>query len=174
MVDRLTYEGVPSRFEALIVQTSFLDAILKTKTVTHGTNEHLRTVLKKSKDHPLKGSIANNKMYSGKLTFAPAYHDSNVEYGSPWSEPLPNPVHGKEYLVSLEISQLQGDGPLSQLQGFKTYWTHPPGWVWADGHAGTIYDEAVTNPLFVRRVVKAPSTIGTQGFKVEVQAVYRP
>lgn len=174
MVNRRSYEGLPSRFEHLIVQTSFLDAIIKTKKVTYGTNEHLRTILKKSKHPPLKGTAPQNKMFSGKLEFAPAYDDSKVDYGTPWSEPLPNPVHNKPYFVSLSISQIQGDGLTSQLQGFKTYWTHPSGWSWIDGLGATLYDEAITNPLFIRRMCQSPSVIGTRGFKVEVQAVYRP
>lgn len=173
MVERDDYPSVPSRFERLIAQTSFLDAIIATRKVTRGTNEALR-----SKPHKetkaLRGTPPVSKMFSGKLTFAPAYNDAKVDHGTPWSEPWPNPVRNKPYYVSLEISQLQGDGPLSQLQGFKTYWTHPPNWTWLDGHGATLYDEAITNPLFIRRLVQSPGTIGTKGFKVVVQAVYRP
>lgn len=175
MIERDDYPSIPSRFERLIVKSSILDQIIAMKKHTRGTDKSLQTVQKKEKQPPVKGTIGSDPMFSGILRFAPAFEDDDHEYGSPWSEPLPAPLTNHRYFVSCEISQLQGAGPTTQLQGFRTLWTPPPGWIFVDGHGSILDDEAISNPLFIRRMVRSPlTTIGIRGFKVEVLVKYQP
>ena len=173
-IDRNSYQNIPSRFEALVVQTSFLDAILHSKKSVAGTNRNLLTVRKRSKRAIIRGTLRPNPMFSGALTFAPAFTDSDNEEGTPWSEPLVKPEANKNYYVRCKIDQLQGDGPTHQLQGFQTVWYKPTGWTWEDNEGSTLYDEAFCNPLVITRRANAPSSPKRAGFKVVVTAVYRP
>lgn len=173
MVDRNDYDSTPSRFERLIVQTSFLDEIIASKKRTTGTNEALRTIVRKHAVN-VKGSLRSDPMFSGTLLFAPAFTDSDNTHGTPWVPVLVKPKAGKDYYVSCNISQLQNDGPTSQLQGFKTIWTLAEGWSWVDGKGSTIYSESISNPLYIRRVARCPSSPKSRGFKVIVDIAYRP
>ena len=125
-VDRNEYEQVPSRFERLIVQTSFLDAIIKSRKATRGTNKRLRSKPPKQKK-ALRGTAPVNKMFSGKLTFAPAYNDDKVDYGTPWSEPMPNPRKNKPYFIKLGISRIPRRRPAVTTAGVQDLLEAPAG-----------------------------------------------
>lgn len=166
--------GIPSRFEALIVQTSLLDELIRQKQIAQGSDERLRLVSSRVKEKNIKGSVPADPMFSGKLYFAPAFTDGDHTHGSPWSEPLSDPVPARRYYISCEISQLQGDGPTTQLQGFETTWYLPTGWTFYDQQPAVLYDEAISNPLYIRRVVTCPASPTKQGFKVVITQKYRP
>lgn len=167
MVDRDTYATIPSRFERLIVQTTFLDEIIRTKKTTQGQNKRLRTILKKPKP-AIAGSIRSDPMYAATLQFSPV-GDANAA----WTEPLVNPKGNVNYYVTCDINQLQGDQPY-QIQGFQTVWYAPSGWTWVDGQGTTLYDEAISNPLSIRRIVHAPVKPVYVGFRVVITDAYLP
>lgn len=112
--------------------------------------------------------------FDAKLTFSPAYGaDAGRTYGPLSLTPgAGSPEGGKEIYCRCEITQHRVD-PL--LQGFKTLWEPPPGWTIADGCGTTLYDEAISNPVYVTRVYLTPTTISLEvGFRVIVQTKYRP
>jgi hypothetical protein len=112
--------------------------------------------------------------FKARVTFSPAYGDGA---GETWSEPLqiddPVAAAGQEFYWRCDIDQFRVD-PL--LQGFATTWTClTSGWTFVDGLGATIYDEAISNPLIICRVVKAPATISVSPrFKVVVTKKYLP
>jgi hypothetical protein len=112
--------------------------------------------------------------FSATLEFSPAYgSDAGRTYGPLSLTPgAGSPEGDKEFYVRCRLEQHRVE-PL--LQGFRTYWDPPPGWVAMDGLTATIYDEAISNPLYINRVYKTPATISNEiGFLVVVKAKYRP
>ncbi len=112
--------------------------------------------------------------FDATLTFSPAYGtDAGRTYGPLSITPgAGSPEGNKEFYVRCEITQHRVD-PL--LQGFKTLWEPPPGWTIADGCGTTLYDEAISNPVYVTRVYLTPAAPDvTVGFRVVVQLKYRP
>jgi len=112
--------------------------------------------------------------FDAMLEFSPAYGgDAGRTYGpltlTPGSD---SPEGGKEFYCRCRITQHRVD-PL--LQGFRTLWEPPPGWVIADGCKATLYDEAISNPVYITRVYLTPATISlTVGFRVIVKMKYLP
>ena len=112
--------------------------------------------------------------FSATMEFSPAYGtDAGRTYGplslTPGSD---SPEGAKEFYCRVRLEQHQVE-PL--LQGFRTYWDPPPGWVAVDGLKPTIYDEAISNPLYINRVYLTPATISLEiGFLVVVRSKYRP
>ena len=112
--------------------------------------------------------------FSATMEFSPAYGvDAGRTYGPLSLTPGgSSPEGGKEFYCRLRLEQHRVD-PL--LQGFRTYWDPPPGWVGMDGLRATIYDEAISNPLYINRVYRTPATISLEiGFLVVVKVKYRP
>jgi hypothetical protein len=112
--------------------------------------------------------------YQGMLEFSPAYGvDAGNTYGPLGLTPGDDSPEGdKEFYCRIRITQDRVD-PL--LQGFKCLWDPPPGWVIEDGLDTHTYDEAVSNPVYVTRVYRTPSTISVEiGFKVTIQRKYLP
>ena len=112
--------------------------------------------------------------FDATLTFSPAYGtDAGRTYGPLSLTPgAGSPEGNKQIYVRCEITQHRVD-PL--LQGFKTLWEPPPGWTIADGLGATLYDEAISNPVYVTRVYLTPATISVEiGFRVIVQTKYKP
>jgi hypothetical protein len=143
------------------------------------TTTTLTKVVKIVKAPPKKPVILRARppvddQYSATLEFSPAYgSDAGRTYGPLSLTPgAGSPEGNKEFFVRCMIEQHRVD-PL--LQGFKTLWEPPPGWTIADGCAATLYDEAISNPVYVNRVYLTPSTISVDvGFRVIVKLKYRP
>jgi hypothetical protein len=133
-------------------------------------------LVQKPKPKPIavRSSAPVDDQYKARVEFSEAYGD---QAGKTWSEPLqiddPAAAAGKEFYWRLNIDQFRVD-PL--LQGFATTWEIlTDGWTLADGLGGTLYDEAICNPLAVCRVVKAPASItASPRFRVVVTRKYRP
>ena len=133
-------------------------------------------VIKKPPKKPiqLRGRAPVDDQFNATLTFSPAYgDDAGRTYGPLMLTPGAGSPEGfKEFYVRCMIEQHRVD-PL--LQGFRTLWEPPPGWTRVDGLGSTIYDEAISNPLYITRVYRTPSTISLEiGFKVTVQRKYKP
>jgi len=112
--------------------------------------------------------------FSATMTFSPAYGtDAGRTYGPLSLTPgAGSPEGDKEFYCRLLLEQHRVD-PL--LQGFKCLWDPPPGWVIVDGLDTHTYDEAISNPLYVTRVYRTPTTISLEiGFKVTIQRKIRP
>ena len=64
------------------------------------------------------------------------------------------------------------------LHGFRTTWALlTAGWTFVDGLRSASYDEAISNPLSIIRVIRAPATIPSSPgplFRVVVTSRYRP
>lgn len=112
--------------------------------------------------------------WKARITFSEAF---GANAGEVWSEPLEiedrTEWAGKEFYMDLNIDQFAQE---PQLQGFETLWKLlTPGWTFADGLGATIYDEAISNPLSVRRVIKAPASITVRPkFRVVITFEYLP
>ena len=139
-------------------------AVARTATVAKG---------KVAKNVRATGRAPVDDQYKARVLFSQA-HGSDA--GKTWSEPLQLDTHddaGHDMYWRCEIDQFRVD-PL--LQGFATRWEIlTAGWIFVDGLPRTIYDEAISNPLVITRVVHAPSAISRPPkFRVVVTAKYRP
>lgn len=122
----------------------------------------------------LRATQRVDDQWKGRVSFSEAFGDNA---GNVWSEPLEiedrTEWASKEFYWRLEIDQFRVD-PL--LQGFKCVWTIlTAGWTFVDGLGSTTYDEAISNPLTITRVIKAPATISVRPkFRVVVAIEYKP
>jgi hypothetical protein len=136
-------------------------------------------VIKAVKKPPKKPVILRARppiddQFDGEMSFSPAYgDDAGRTYGPLSLTPGASSPEGlKEFYCRVKIPQHRVD-PL--LQGFKCLWDPPPGWVGVDGLGINTFDEAISNPLYITRVYRTPSTISLEiGFKVTVQRKYKP
>jgi len=136
----------------------------------------VKKIVKKPPKKPviLRAKPPVDDQFSATLTFSPAYgSDAGRTYGPLSLTPGPGSPEGdKDFYVRCLIEQHRVD-PL--LQGFRTLWEPPPGWVKVDGRYATLFDEAISNPLYITRVYHTPSTISLAvGFRVIVVTKYRP
>ncbi len=147
-----------------------------TPTATTATVAKVVQIVKKPAKKPviLRSNEPVDDQFKVRVTFSPAYGDNA---GATWSEPLqiddPTTAAGQEFYWRADIDQFRVD-PL--LQGFEIRWDLlTAGWTFADGVGATTYEEAISNPLVVARVVKAPASItASPNFKVVVTKKYRP
>ena len=145
-------------------------------TATTATVKKVVKIVKKPAPKPveLRARPPIDDQFSATLDFSPAYGtDAGRTYGPLSLTPgAGSPEGNKEFYVRCMIEQHRVD-PL--LQGFKTLWEPPPGWTIADGLGATLYDEAISNPVYVTRVYLTPATPSVEvGFRVIVQLKYRP
>lgn len=135
----------------------------------------VKKIVKKPKPRAvqLRAGVPADDQYKLRVTFSEAFGD---QAGEVWSEPLEIEDRaewaGKEFYWDLNIDQFRVD-PL--LQGFQTEWRLlTAGWTFTDGLGIQVFDEAISNPVFIRRVIKAPATITVRPkFKVVVVAEYK-
>lgn len=123
----------------------------------------------------LTGRAPVDDQFDATVTFSPSYGtDAGRTYGAmlPMTPGAGSPEANKEFYVRCLITQHRVD-PL--LQAFRTLWKMPLDWVFVDGLGDTLYDEAISNPLYVTRVCKSPATIAVDvGFLVTITAKYLP
>jgi hypothetical protein len=152
------------------------------------TDKVKKVVKKKLKRKPVQvvGRVLADDQYNPTMTFSPAYGpDAGRTYGAmiPITPGADSPEGNKEFYVRLAIEQHRVD---PQLQGFKTAWEPPPGWVAVDGLpvagldddglvvSGWIYDEAISNPVSITRVFRSPAAPSTEiGFLAHI-GKYKP
>lgn len=118
---------------------------------------------------------AADDQFKVRVSFSRAH---GADAGQVWSEPLqldPDEDAGKEFYWRTEIDQFRVE-PL--LQGFRTTWRLlTAGWRFADGLRWASYDEAISNPLAIVRVIRAPAVIPSSPaplFRVTITSKYRP
>lgn len=147
-----------------------------TPAATTTTVAKVVKIVKKPPKKPVqvRSNAPVDDQFKARVEFSEAYGD---QAGKTWSEPLQiddaAAAAGQEFYWRVNIDQFRVD-PL--LQGFATRWEIlTAGWTFTDGLGTTIYDEAISNPLMVCRVVKAPATItASVKFRVVVTLKYRP
>jgi hypothetical protein len=151
-------------------------ATAKKPTADSKTVAKVVKIVKKPKPKPviLRAKAPVDDQFDAELEFSPAYGtDAGRTYGPLSLTPgAASPEGAKEFHCRIRITQHRVD-PL--LQAFKTLWEPPPGWTIADGCPATLYDEAISNPVYITRVYLTPATIAVDvGFRVIVQLKYRP
>lgn len=136
-----------------------------------------KVVKKKLEKKPLTivGRSKVDDQFNLTITFSPAYGpDAGRTYGASLglTPGGASPEGNKEFYVRASIEQHRVD-PL--LQGFKTLWTPPPGWVPVDGIGSILYDEAISNPVVITRVYRSPASPSSEiGFLVVAVGKYKP
>jgi hypothetical protein len=122
----------------------------------------------------LRAKAPVDDQYNARVYFSEAF---GADAGKVWSEPLEIEDRvewaGKEFFWRVEVDQFRVD-PL--LQGFRIRWELlTPGWTFVDGHGSLTWDEAISNPLKVTRVIKAPATIEVRPkFRIVIEHNYLP
>ena len=122
----------------------------------------------------LRAKAPVDDQFTARVFFSEAF---DADAGKVWSEPLEIEDRAawasKEFFWRCEVDQFRVD-PL--LQGFKIEWQLlTPGWTFVDGIGDTTYDEAISNPVKITRVIKAPASITVRPkFRVVVRTKYLP
>jgi hypothetical protein len=115
----------------------------------------------------IAGKAPVDDQFKGTMQFSEAF---GTDAGKSWSDSF-EPEASKQYFARMVIDQFRVD-PL--LQGFETRWELPTGWTFVDGLGSILHDEAISNPLYITRVVLSPATVAKAGFRCVVTAKYRP
>lgn len=138
----------------------------------------VKEVVKKS--IALHGRVLTDDQYGAELLFSLATGDGA---GSSYAADMVDPKPKSLWYWRLRITQHRVD-PL--LQGFATTWYPPPGWSFKaikgvapglspDNLPVSLLDEAVSNPLVITRVIRAPASPNAAiGFRVVVTRKYLP
>ena len=151
-----------SRFSREMVAGNPLDRLYASSVQTKRLTR--RVVLDyQDRRRGIHGIVKRDDQWELRLSF------SNDE-GQSFSDTLVGAEPNRVYQLRMSISQLQAE-PL--LRGFRTGWYLPAGWMFADNLGRYIYDETVSNPMVVTRVIRAPSPIQAAAFEVRVLTVYR-
>ncbi len=135
------------------------------------TQARVVKIVKKPAPKPftIRARVLIDDQYSGDLGFSPA---TGTDAGRTYSADMLAPEGLSTWYWRCRITQHRVD-PL--LQGFRLLWDPPPGWTWQDGLLAPTYEEAISNPLVVTRVVKAPASPNALiGFLVTVTRKYKP
>jgi hypothetical protein len=139
------------------------------------TNKVKKAVKKpKPRAVQLRSKAPVDDQYNASVFFSEAF---GTDAGKVWSEPLEiedrTEWASTDIFWRLEIEQHRVD-PL--LQGFETEWQLlTPGWTFVDGLGGTLFDEAISNPVKITRVIKAPASITVRPkFRVVVRTKFLP
>jgi hypothetical protein len=123
----------------------------------------------KPKPFTIRSRTLIDDQYSGDIGFSPA---TGTDAGRTYSADMLSPEGLSLWYWRCRITQHRVD-PL--LQAFRMLWVPPPGWTFQDGVTPTTYDEAISNPVVVTRVVKAPAAPNALvGFLVTVTRKYKP
>jgi len=130
----------------------------------------VKIIKKPAKKPPtIRAKAPIDDQFAAELMFSPAFGD---DAGRTYGAMLVNAEPDEEYYWRCRIEQHRVD-PL--LQGFRTLWDPPPGWELTDGNPAFLYDEAISNPLVITRLVKAPASPNANiGFLVIVTRKYKP
>lgn len=127
----------------------------------------VKKVEKKKPPPQVSGKTPVDDQFSGQVQFSDAF---GTDAGKGWSDSF-EPEASKQYYWRMVIDQFRVD-PL--LQGFETRWELPTGWTFVDGLGSILHDEAISNPLYVTRVILSPATVAKVVFRVVPTAKYKP
>jgi len=129
----------------------------------------IRIVKKPKKTITIRAKAPVDDQFAAELMFSPA---TGVDAGRTYGAQLIDPEPLTEYYWRCRIEQHRVD-PL--LQGFRTLWDPPPGWTFVDGLPAYLYDEAISNPLVITRVIESPADPNNLiGFLVVMTRKYKP
>jgi hypothetical protein len=151
-----------SRFERQVWVGNWLDKI---ETVSKKTEVIIRksqaaSVATRSLGY--HGDTKRGEMYQIGVSFA-------LQNEGVYSEPLPSVEGNRLYQIRMALAQYQAY-PL--VMGWALEWHLPTGWVWIDGLGATTYEEFVSNPTVVTRMMRSPVNPAPAGFQILVVGRY--
>jgi hypothetical protein len=146
-----------TRFEQMLVPSNFLDRL---QVVSDSTRRWSTFVQQTSASQRagFHGEIARDPQYSGVITFS---DDDGVTF----TPQLVNPVGNRIVQLRLAVTQHQVQ---PMLRGYRFDWYLPSGWTFTDALGTTTYEEAVSNPTIITRVMLSPVNPQPVGFRVLV------
>lgn len=146
-----------TRFESLLVAGNFLERL---QAVSDSTRRIIQQV---SQDYQVRrlgyhGVVANDPAFQLQVDFSD-------DDGASFSEPMVNVVGNRIYQMRVRVTQHQ---VYPMVLGWGLLWTLPTGWEFTDAIPTTTYEDAVSNPLTVTRVMRSPANPQPAAFIVSV------
>ena len=134
-----------TRFERQLIPGNFHDQL---NVVSDQTKTIIRHVGLTSTQvaQGYHGSVAKDPQFAGEITFSD-------DDGRSFVNPLVSPVGNRLVQIRCSIAQYQVE---PRVKGFRLDWFVPDGWSWRDGLGVTTYEQVVSNPLVVTRVMLSP------------------
>lgn len=148
-----------TRFENLLTSGSVLALV----------DQNRRAALKAKKRSKQKKEVF--RRVAGKIVQAPQY-DIEVEFSED-GEAFGNPLDIKSntiYQCRMRLRQHQGE---FNCIGFILDWKRTTNLSWADGHGTRTYEEAISNPLVITRLVRTGTIAANTTAAVKVVVVKR-
>lgn len=105
--------------------------------------------------------LRRSARYSLEVDFS---DDGGVTFDSPLKA-----AASTTYQMRIRFEQHQAE-PL--LLGAYFRWIIPTGWTFRDGFGSLVYEETISNPLHISRLVRSPSPVTKKGFRVLVEKIY--
>jgi hypothetical protein len=156
-------EPAPSRFEAQVwAGGSWIDRVALVSRDTRRVVRQVRSLTYSQRKAGFHGVTERGDMYQIGVSFA-------LTGESVYSEPLPSIEGNRLYQVRMALAQYQAT-PL--VMGWALDWYLPTGWVFIDNLGTRTYDEFVSNPTVVTRVVRSPVNPAPAGFRIIVAQKY--
>lgn len=108
--------------------------------------------------------VPEDPQFELEVQFSP---DDGYTFDAPLVQPLPDRL----FQIRLRFSQHVGERDM--LRGTGIEWILPTGWTFADGLDAVLYDECVSNPMVVTRLIRSPAAVIPAGFRLVVTSTYR-
>ena len=149
------------RMENLLMPSNFYDTVYKQSI------QNAKTIKRHKQDFQVRrlgyhGKVSTDPYYDGVLDFS-------TDDGHTFSAPAMNVEGAKPVQIRLTLSQFQVE-PL--ILGWGLDWYLPTGWRFLDRLGRRTYEEAVSNPMVVTRVMQSPTNPQPAGFRVFVAKRY--
>ena len=151
-----------SRFERQMWVNNPLDGLQRASLSTRIIVKYQQRQSYRERVKGYHGVAKRGEMYQIGVSFA-------LENEGVYSEPLPAALGNRVYQVRMALAQYQAF-PL--VMGWGIEWLLPTGWAFADALGPITYEEFVSNPMVVTRMVRSPANPQPAGFQMVVVAKY--
>lgn len=151
-----------SRFPRQVWVGNWLDKLQVANRETRRVVRKTRELSWRERRAGYHGETKRGEMYQISVSFA-------LENESVYSEPLPSVEGNRLYQIRMALAQYQAWPP---IMGWNLQWNLPTGWVFTDALGSTTYDEFVSNPMVITRIIRSPVNPQPAAFKIKVLAKY--
>lgn len=163
-----TYEPFPgTRFERELVPNNIFDQLQVIRRKQGTLIDRHRHMSRERRRQWIHARVPTDVRYEFTVDFSP---DDGVTF----TDPLVQPDGNRVYQMRLRFTQHVND-ERDMLQGVALRWHAPPGWTFVDGlgQDDTLYEECVSNPMVVTRVVRSPQNPEPAGFRIHLVKKFR-
>lgn len=153
-----------SRFVRETTPNNIYDRLNHISSAQGTTFNRLKIVSHEQTARHIYADVPKDPQYEFTVDFSP-------DDGNTFTDPLVQPEGNRIFQMRLRFTQHVADTDM--LAGIALRWYAAAGWVFADGLGSLLYDECVSNPTVITRIVRSPAKPQPSGFRVVLVTKYR-